>query len=83
MKLAIYSVFDVKAQKFATPFFLQNDLIATRSFTRAVNDPSTDLCAFPADFALYSIGEFDDASAAIDVHAQPLLIVSALNVKEK
>ena len=39
MQLALYTVFDSKAQKFGTPFFQQNDLIATRSFTRAVNDP--------------------------------------------
>ncbi|WNK14699.1 MAG: nonstructural protein [Microvirus sp.] len=83
MNLNIYSVYDTKAQKYGVPFFLQNDLIAARSFTRAVNDPSTDLCAFPQDFTLYNVGEFDDGTALFKINETPLLVCSALNVKEK
>jgi len=83
VQLFIYSVFDTKAQKFGVPFFQQNDVIAVRSFTRAVNDPSTDLNAFPSDFALYNLGEFDDQTASLQVNPQPQLVCSALNVKEK
>lgn len=81
MKLSIYSIFDTKAQKYSTPFFQQNDLIALRAFSRGVNDPQSDLNAYSEDFTLYCLGIFDDQTATVEVQSPPQLISTALTVK--
>ena len=36
--LKVYSILDDKAQCFSTPYFAQNDLVASRSFSDLCND---------------------------------------------
>lgn len=60
MKLCVYSIFDVKAGVFNTPFFQVNDQVAKRAFSDLVNDPQSMLFKHPEDFTLWRLGEFDD-----------------------
>lgn len=55
-----YSVFDVKASVYGTPFFFHNDKMAIRVFSDLVNDPSSSLNRHPEDYSLWSLGEYDD-----------------------
>lgn len=60
-----FSVLDIKAGAFITPFFMQNQMMAVRLFKDCANDPAHMFCRHPDDYALYQVCEFDDASGAI------------------
>lgn len=65
MKTGIYSIFDFKAQTFATPIFFINDDVAVRSLALAVRDTSSYLHAAPADYEMFKLGEWDDVNGTI------------------
>lgn len=62
MMTKVFALFDSKAAVFSTPFFMQNEGTALRSFMDFVNDPQTMVNKHPEDFSLFLVGEFDDAS---------------------
>lgn len=79
--LAMFSIYDQKAESHFTPFFAVNQSVALRIFSQAVNDPTTTFYAHPADFNLFEIGAIalDDASI---VDLQPKInLGSGLAVK--
>lgn len=82
MQKGIFAIFDDKAAVFATPFFSPNEFVATRDLSSAVNDPMTSLFKHPADFSLYHLGDFDDASGAISSFDKPVHICTASSLKE-
>lgn len=74
MKLNIYSVRDEASETFGTPFFSPSDNVAVRSFRMLCDDPSSTVHAFPADFALYCLGDYADNTGVI-TPVVPTLIV--------
>lgn len=58
----IVAILDRKAEAFLKPIFVQSDGSAVRSFTDAVNDPSTEFSKHPEDYSMWSLGEFNDAT---------------------
>ncbi|AXH74677.1 MAG: nonstructural protein [Microviridae sp.] len=82
MQKSIFSVFDSKASVFATPFTSTNTATATRDFSRACNDPQSDLSAFPEDYFLYQIATFDDQTGLISP-VQIINLGNASQFKEK
>lgn len=79
MKTSIFSVFDSKLAVYNTPFFMQREQAAIRSFTDAVNDPQTTLNKHPEDYTLFHIGDFDDDTGElIPVHPRGLITASAV-----
>lgn len=65
MKLDIFSVYDEKASYYSRPFTNRTISEAIRSFATACMDPETPFNHYPADFTLYKIGAFDDATGEI------------------
>jgi len=65
MILEAYSLLDMKAGAFATPFFMLHDAQAIRAVTELGQDLATTVGRYPSDFALCSIGTFDDASGVL------------------
>lgn len=63
--MKIFAVYDVKAESFGTPFFMQSTGLATRAFADLVNDSQTTVFRHPGDFKLVEIGEFDERTGAI------------------
>lgn len=82
MNINAYSVKDSKSGTFGNPFYAQNDALASRSFEQASNDPQTTINAYPEDFSLYRIGNFDDQSGEFTSEKQPQFITNAV-VKPK
>lgn len=66
MRTLIYTVFDKKSGSYSQPFFVNHQVHATRIVETAVNDPTSNLGTFPADFALYHLGHFDDQSGLFE-----------------
>lgn len=60
MKLYAYSIRDVKAATWGTPFFMKNDATAKRAFYNLVNDPQSTVHRNPEDYFLHRIGSWDD-----------------------
>lgn len=54
-----YAVKDVQTQLFTHPYFLTNDVLAKRSFEKAVQDETTKFNMYPEDYSLYHIGTYD------------------------
>lgn len=65
MKLQIFAIYDSKAMAYLPPFFLPNNKMAERSFGEAANSETHQFGKHPADYTLFHIGEFDDATATI------------------
>jgi len=74
MYLEAFSIFDLKARAFITPFFLQNADVAIRAIGEAVNDPTHAFGKHPEDYVLYRVGGFDDSSGALEVLIPPVSI---------
>lgn len=66
MKTGVYAVYDVKATAYGQPFTAQTDGLARRMFGQACLDPSTSMHAFPADFSLVKLAEYDDFAGAFE-----------------
>jgi len=77
MKMEIYSVFDEAAKAFGTPFFMQNEMMASRAFSDLANDTNSTVNKHPADYKLYKIGSFNDETASLESAEVPELIAHA------
>lgn len=64
--MSIFSVRDTKAGQFMTPWFSKSLAQAQRSFIQMSNNKESIINQFPADFAMFYMGEFDDESGEIN-----------------
>lgn len=64
MKYGIYAMKDAKTTFMPVQVDL-NDDSARRNFAYAVNQPDSMLSAYPNDYALFKLGEFDNESGEI------------------
>lgn len=61
MQHQAYTLHDVKALQYHTPFFAINDAIAKRMVGDIASDLNTSVGRHPSDYKLYRIGFYDDA----------------------
>jgi len=73
-KMRIYSIFDIKAEEFSPPFFAQNDRLAQRMVTESTRGNGSMLSAYPEDFLLYRLGEFESGTGVIEPELPSILI---------
>ena len=81
MKQIIFTIYDTKAESFNTPFFQNTIGQATRSFTDAVNDPTTSMHNHPEDFTLFEIGSIDLDTAKMETLDTPVSHGLAIHYK--
>lgn len=67
MKVNMYVIHDKKAKFYNQPFYQLNDEVALRSAVDLVSKPGTDIFNNPEDFTMFKIGEYDDATAHIEL----------------
>ena len=79
----VCSVLDVKANAFATPFFVPNRGMAVRFFGDAVLDPNSGLSKHPEDYNLYQLGTYDDNSGKLESLSTPEFLAKALDFTTK
>lgn len=65
MILKAFSIFDVKSEVYARPFFMVANGEAVRAFSDLANDAATTVGKHPGDFKLVLIGSFDDAKGEL------------------
>lgn len=56
--MLMFAVYDKKAMFFDSPFCVENEVQASRAFEQAVLNPQSTISKYPADFALYYLGEY-------------------------
>lgn len=62
-----YAIFDKKCGFYRNPFIADSDQAALRVVSDALRDPQPSIVsAYPADFALYALGDFDDNAGTFD-----------------
>lgn len=77
MHIKAYSVHDVCADAYGTPFFSMSDPVAARSFLQIADDPQSTIFRTPTDYTLYRIGYFDDESGLFVSEPTPVFVVRA------
>lgn len=79
MEVKIFSLYDLKAQVFTTPFFMIHTGQAVRACIDLGTDQRTTVGRYPNDFTLYQIGVFDDQTGTItSLPPNPIAIVAQL-----
>lgn len=81
----VCSVRDVVANTYGRPFFTSSKAVAHRSFADEINRPPRPgeeslLQDHPADFELYTLGEYDDQTGHVSNLEPPELIVRGSSV---
>lgn len=77
----IVAIYDVKAESYHKPIFVQSNGAAVRAFGDAVNDPSTEFHKHPEDYLMFSLGDYDDQTALFHLDVAPLELAKALALK--
>lgn len=82
MILNIYSVKDSAVGRYSsTPFMLENDEVAKRTFSTAINSGTqSQVAIYYKDMQLWRLGEFDDKTGEINSDVE--FICSGVDVKE-
>jgi hypothetical protein len=65
MTLQVFAVHDNKAEAYMKPFFAQTKGLALRGFVEACNNPEHDMSRYAADYHIFRIAEYDDATGII------------------
>ena len=76
----IYAIYDEKAESYNTPFPIQTDGLAKRSFDDACKDVRTDLYKYPGDFTLYCIATWDDNKGQFENIIPPRFIAKNVRI---
>ncbi len=72
MMLQIFTVYDVKANAYLQPMYLNNEALAIRFVQTTLMDDTHMFSKFPTDFVLYHIGEWDNVTCKTTLLEQPL-----------
>jgi len=78
--MKIFTVRDNVVQAYLQPFFSVNEGSAIRSLQEVVNDPNHTFAKYPADYSLYFVGSFDDATGVITPEPEPHRLVSLIDL---
>lgn len=79
MILKVFAVYDVKAVAYMQPFFSNSVGSALRAFGDASCEDRSPLSKHPADYNLFELGSFDDASGLLESLPAPKYLGSALD----
>lgn len=77
MILLSYSVYDKAVQAFMKPFYCRTKGEAVRSFMEACKDEKMEFNKHAADYTLFQLGSFDDATGRF-TSVEPERVISAL-----
>lgn len=85
MEIGVYSIFDKKAGIYEIPFFMNNDVQATRAFMNACKDENSNYAKWPEDYELRKIGTFCINNGKIQKleENEKFVLIEAKNIVEK
>nr|WAE43877.1 MAG: nonstructural protein [Microviridae sp.] len=71
MIVKVFGIYDSKAEAYLQPFFMKSAGEAIRAITDLVNDDKHNFGKYSADYTLFQLGSFDDATAKFDMLLTP------------
>ena len=77
----IYTIYDVKAEAYLTPFFLQNDAILKRTIQDTLSDPEHLFSKHPEDYVVYHCATYDDQTGDIKPEAPIKVMYKLIDLK--
>lgn len=77
----LYSLYDSKAEHYASPVMAPTDAVARRMLAVVVDDPSTELGRHPEDFILFRIGAFNEELGRL-TPCEPIAICNAIELRK-
>lgn len=86
MRYLVCSVFDAKVGAYMAPFNMRSRGEAIRSFESACRDEKMPFGAYPADYRLFLLGEYDDETGVFinsSPGPQPLIGAGDFVIAEK
>lgn len=72
MLMKVFCIYDAKVGSYGKPFFLRSKGEAIRAFTEAAHDSKTQISAYPSDFTLFELGDYDDCKAHFTFYTAPV-----------
>lgn len=82
-KLKVFVVYDSKVGAYMQPFFCRSVGEALRSWESVCNDGKSMMSTHPADFALFEVAEYDEATGRFGQHEALRALGTALEVKKQ
>lgn len=79
--LRMFTIHDAAANAFMRPFFAQASGSAIREFADLVNSDDHPIAAHPEDYALFSLGEFNEETGELVVENPPVSLGSAVTFR--
>lgn len=79
----IFSIFDIKAHAYLSPFILPEADMAKRVFTDCVNDREHAFGKHPHDYTLFQLGAWNDHDAKYSLENSPVTLGNGLEFLEK
>lgn len=77
--MKIFSVYDSKAQAWHQPIFCPNNAVAMRAFQDAAQQQGGQIAAHAADYTLFQIGDWDEATGKLNGIESKIGLGSALD----
>lgn len=81
MIISVFTIRDDKAQAYLQPFFLSNESMARRAIADCVSDSDHMFGKHPEDYALFSLGTFDDQSGKFVLTDAPRHLINLIDVE--
>lgn len=79
--MKIFSVHDVKADLYTTPFYFEATPQAYRAFQDTCSDVNHEFYKHAPDFTLMELGEFNRHDGTISLLKQPKAVINAAEFK--
>lgn len=76
----IFSIYDVKAEAYLPPFFMNTKGQATRAIADCVNDINHQFHAHPEDYTIFHLGAFEDTTGVIELNNAPQSMANCIEL---
>lgn len=82
MILKMFTVYDSKVEAYLPPFYERASGSAIRAFEASCNQPEHQFRKHPADYTLFEIGTYDDATGRCEMHVAFISLGNGLEFVE-
>jgi hypothetical protein len=66
MKQNIFTIYDVKAEAYLQPIFVENEATAKRALMDVLGNPEHQFAKYPMDYSLFHIGKYSQENGSIE-----------------
>lgn len=77
----IYTIYDVKAEAYLPPFYMQNEGLLKRTVLDTLADPNHLFSKHPEDYILYYAGTFEDTTGEFELEDALQVVFKLIDLK--